>query len=49
MLEKIKNWYEEHDEEICAGGIYVGATCFIYLITTGFMVWWKKLGLYDNK
>ncbi len=53
MKEKIKKFYEEHEDEVKTAGVW-GAILLIgtpitYLIITPFLILWKKLGLYDNK
>jgi len=53
MKNKIRNFYEEHKDDIntalAATGASAGLLVITYLTITPFMIWWKKLGLYDKQ
>lgn len=47
MMQKITNWFEEH-EIIGAVTASAGTVVLFYACLTPFMILWKKLGLYNK-
>ena len=47
MMQKIMNWFEEH-EEVTAGVVMTGSVTISCGIMTLYMILWKKLGLYNK-
>ena len=52
MKNKIRNFYEGHKDDINSALVGAGASAGLltitYLTITPFMIWWKKLGLYNK-
>ena len=52
LKQKLRNFYENNEDEIKAVTVWSivipTALVMTYLVITPFMVWWKKLGLYNK-